>query len=69
MIRDILKIIRIYVKKYFIAIIILLLGFVLFTILAASKQLNGLKETLFPIPHAHRASFPQMRTAWSLHLL
>ena len=27
MIRDILKIIRIYVKKYFIAIIILLLGF------------------------------------------
>ena len=46
MIRDILKIIRIYVKKYFIAIIILLLGFALFTTLAASKQLNGLKQEI-----------------------
>ena len=46
MIRDILKIIRIYVKKYFIAIIILLLGFTLFTTLTASKQLNGLKQEI-----------------------
>ena len=46
MIRDILKIIRIYLKKYSIAIIILLLGFVLFTTLAASKQLNGLKQEI-----------------------
>ena len=46
MIRDILKIIRIYVKKYFIAIIILLLGFTLFTTLTASKQLNGLKREI-----------------------
>lgn len=46
MIRDILKIIRIYLKKYSIAIIILLLGFVLFTTLAASKQLNGLKREI-----------------------
>ena len=46
MIRDILKIIQIYVKKYFIAIIILLLGFTLFTTLTASKQLNGLKQEI-----------------------
>ena len=46
MIRDILKIMRIYLKKYSIAIIILLLGFVLFTTLAASKQLNGLKQEI-----------------------
>ena len=46
MIRDILKIIRIYLKKYFIAIIILLLGFTLFTTLTASKQLNGLKQEI-----------------------
>lgn len=46
MIRDILKIIRIYLKKYFIAIIILLLGFPLFTTLTASKQLNGLKQEI-----------------------
>ena len=46
MIRDILKIIRIYLKKYSIAIIILLLGFVLFTTLAASKKLNGLKQEI-----------------------
>ena len=46
MIRDILKIIRIYLKKYFIAIIILLLGFTLFTTLTASKQLNGLKREI-----------------------
>ena len=46
MIRDILKIIRIYLKKYFITIIILLLGFTLFTTLTASKQLNGLKREI-----------------------
>ena len=46
MIRDILKIMRIYLKKYSIAIIILLLGFVLFTTFAASKQLNGLKQEI-----------------------
>lgn len=46
MIRDILKIIRIYLKKYSIAIIILLLGFTLFTTLTASKQLNGLKREI-----------------------
>lgn len=46
MIRDILKIMRIYLKKYFIAIIILLLGFTLFTTLTASKQLNGLKREI-----------------------
>lgn len=46
MIRDILKIMRIYLKKYSIAIIILLLGFTLFTTLTASKQLNGLKREI-----------------------
>ena len=46
MIRDILKIIRIYLKKYSIAIIILLLGFTLLTTLTASKQLNGLKREI-----------------------
>lgn len=46
MIRDILKIMRIYLKKYSIAIIILLLGFTLFTTLTASKQLNGLKQEI-----------------------
>lgn len=46
MIRDILKIMRIYLKKYSIAIIILLLGFTLFTTLIASKQLNGLKREI-----------------------
>ena len=46
MIRDILKIMRIYLKKYSIAIIILLLGFTLLTTLAASKQLNGLKREI-----------------------
>ena len=46
MIRDILKIMRIYLKKYAIAIIILLLGFTLFTTLTASKQLNGLKREI-----------------------
>lgn len=46
MIRDILKIMRIYLKKYSIAIIILLLGFTLFTTLTTSKQLNGLKREI-----------------------
>lgn len=46
MIRDILKIMRIYLKKYSIAIIILLLEFTLFTTLTASKQLNGLKREI-----------------------
>ena len=46
MIRDILKIMRIYLKKYSIAIIILLLGFTLLTTLTASKQLNGLKREI-----------------------
>ena len=46
MIRDILKIMRIYLKKYSIAIIILLLGFTLFTTLTASKQLNGLRREI-----------------------
>lgn len=46
MIRDILKIMRIYLKKYSMAIIILLLGFTLFTTLTASKQLNGLKREI-----------------------
>ena len=46
MIRDILKIMQIYLKKYFIAIIILLLGFTLLTTLSASKQLNELKREI-----------------------
>lgn len=41
--KDILKIIKIYLKKYFMAIVVLLLGTTLFSVVTTSTQLNELK--------------------------